>query len=133
MSLATKGDAMSQAEMTVQNIRTYSLIAGVANAVAVILGTITVVVFGVSTFGCGCLLIVFPLLHLLSCVIDFLAYVRLAQPPTTAVYSVTKTSAILDLASGFAIVPLIMGIMKLQLLGTETVREHFASTPHQRP
>lgn len=40
-----------------------------------------------------------------------------------------RTSAIMDLASGFAIVPLIMGIMKLQLLGTEPVREYFNAAP----
>jgi hypothetical protein len=118
---------MSQAELTAENIRTYTLIAGIANAVATILSTIGVVAAGIGTFGCGCVLIVFPILHLLACTIDFLAYTRLGQPPTAAVYSVVKTSAILDLASGFAIVPLIMGIMKLQLLGSESVREHFGA------
>jgi hypothetical protein len=103
----------------------YTLIAGIANAVATILGTIAVVAAGVSSFGCGCIFIVFPLLHLLACVIDFLAYTRLGQPPTAAVYSIARTSAIMDLASGFAIVPLIMGIMKLQLLGSQPVREYF--------
>lgn len=116
---------MSQAALTVQNIRTYTLIAGIANAVATILGTIGVLAAGISTFGCGCIFIVFPILHLLACIIDFLAYSRMGQPPTAAIYSTARTSAITDLASGFAIVPLIMGIMKLQLLGTEPVREYF--------
>jgi hypothetical protein len=116
---------MSQATLTVQNIRTYTLIAGIANAVATILGTIAVIGVGISTFGCGCLFVVFPILHLIACSIDFLAYSRLGQPPTAAIYSTVRTSAIMDLASGFAIVPLIMGIMKLQLLATEPVREHF--------
>jgi hypothetical protein len=120
---------MSQAALTVQNIRTYTLIAGIANAVATILSTIGVVAAGLSTFGCGCIFIVFPILHLAACVIDFLAYTRLGQPPTAAVYSTTRTSAIMDLASGFAIVPLIMGIMKLQLLGTEDVRQYFNNPP----
>jgi hypothetical protein len=118
---------MSQAELSAQNIRTYTLIAGIANAVATIVGTIGVVAAGVGTFGCGCVLVVFPLLHLLACVIDFLAYSRMGQPPTAAVYSIAKTSAVMDLASGFAIVPLIMGIMKLQLLGTEAVRDYFGA------
>lgn len=116
---------MSQAALTAQNVRTYTLIAGIANAVATILSTIGVVAAGIGTFGCGCVLIVFPIVHLLACIVDFLAYARLGQPPTAAVYSIAKTSAIMDLASGFAIVPLIMGIMKLQLLGTEPVREYF--------
>jgi len=116
---------MSQAQLSVQNIQTYTLIAGIANAVAVVLGTIAVIGLGVSTFGCGCLLIIFPILHLAACIIDFMAYSRLSQPPSAAVYSFAKTSAVMDLASGFAIVPLIMGIMKLQLLGNEAVREYF--------
>lgn len=116
---------MSQAELTAQNIRTYTLIAAIANTVATILGTVAVIAFGVGTFGCGCILIVFPVLHLLAAIIDFLAYSRLGGPPTAAVYSTAKTSAVMDLASGFAIVPLIMGIMKLQLLGNEEVRRYF--------
>ena len=120
---------MSQAEITAQNVRTYSLIAGIANGVATILGTIAVFAAGVSTLGCGCVLIVFPILHLVACAIDFLAYARLGDAPTAATYSTAKTSAILDLASGFAIVPLIMGIMKLQLLGTEEIRAYFGAAP----
>lgn len=120
---------MSQAELTAQNIRTYTLISGIANAVATILGTIGVLAAGISTFGFGCVLIVFPILHLAAAAIDFLAYTRLGQAPTAAVYSIAKTSAIMDLASGFAIVPLIMGIMKLQLLATEPIREYFNAAP----
>jgi hypothetical protein len=116
---------MAQPEVTAQNIRTYTLIAGIANAVATIIGTILVFGVGVSTFGCGCVLIVFPILHVVACIIDFLAYARLGEPPAPAVYSIAKTSAIMDLVSGFAIVPLIMGIMKLQLLADDAVRQHF--------
>lgn len=120
---------MSQAELTVQNIRTYTLIAGVANAVATILSVIFVIAVGVSTFGCGCVFIVFPILHLAACIIDFMAYAKLGEAPTMAVYSFAKTSAVMDLVSGVALVPLIMGIMKLQLLGTEPVREYFNTAP----
>jgi hypothetical protein len=120
---------MSQAALTAQNIRTYTLIAGIANGVATVLGTIGVLAAGISTFGCGCIFIVFPILHLAACIIDFLAYSRLGDAPSAAVYSTARTSAIMDLASGFAIVPLIMGIMKLQLLGTEPVREYFNAAP----
>jgi len=116
---------MSQAELTVQNIRTYTLVVGIANAVAAVVGTIVVIGVGVSTLGCGCVLVVFPILHLAACVIDFMAYARLNETPTPAVYAFVKTSAVMDLVSGFAIVPLIFGIMKLQLLGTEEVRRHF--------
>jgi hypothetical protein len=111
--------------LTVQNIRTYTLIAGIANGVATIIGMIIVIGAGVSTFGYGCIFIIFPVIQLAASIIDCLAYSKLGQPPSEMVYSTTKTSAILDLASGFAIVSLIMGIMKLQLLGTEGIREHF--------
>lgn len=120
---------MSQTALTVQNISTYTLIAAIANAVASILSTVGVVAVGVSTFGCGCIFVVFPVLHLAASVVDFLAYSRLGEAPTAAIYSTARTSAIMDLASGFAIVPLIMGIMKLQLLGTEAVREYFNAPP----
>jgi hypothetical protein len=116
---------MSDAVLTVQNIRTYTLIAAIANAIAGVAGTIGVLAAGASTFGCGCVLIVFPILHTAACIIDFIAYSKLGQPPEPTHYSTLRTSAFLDLASGFAVVPLIMGIMKLQLLNTEQVRRHF--------
>jgi hypothetical protein len=116
---------MPQLELTVQNIRTYTLIAGIANALGAILGTVGVVVFGASTLGCGCVFIIFPVLHLAACLFDFLAYARLGESPSPPAYSTAKTSAIFDLLSGVAIVPLIMGIMKLQLLGSEEVRAYF--------
>ena len=118
---------MSDAVLTVQNIRTYTLIAAIANAIAAVGGTIFVVAAGASTFGCGCLLIVFPILHTAACVIDFVAYSKLGQPPEPTHYATLRTSAFMDLSSGLAIVPLIMGIMKLQLLNTEAVRKHFGA------
>jgi hypothetical protein len=123
---------VSQAELTVQNVRTYSLVAGIANAVATVIGTLVVIGVGASTFGCGCIFAVFPILHLVACVIDFIAYSRLSGAPTPATYSFAKMSAVMDLVSGFAIVPLIFGIMKLQLLGTEEVRLHFSTAAPPR-
>lgn len=116
---------MSQAELTANNIRTYSLVAGIANGVAFLLGLAAVIAAGLSTFGCGCLLIFLPLISLAACIVDFLAYGRLGAPPTSQTFSLARTSAIMDLLACFALVPLIMGILKLQLLNTEEVRTYF--------
>ena len=119
---------MSQAELTVKNVQTYSLVAGIANAVAAILGVLAVIGVGASTCGVGCLFIVFPIVNVVAAIIDFMAYARMNQPPTPQLYSFVKTSAVFDLVACFALVPLVMGIMKLQLLGTEEVRQYFHST-----
>lgn len=116
---------MSQPELTAKTIRTYALVGAIANGVIFILGLISVVAAGISTFGCGCLLIVLPLMNLAAGIVDLLAYNRLDGPPTPQAYSTAKTSAIMDLFACFAIVPLIMGIMKLQLLNNEEVRAYF--------
>jgi hypothetical protein len=120
---------MSQIELTLKNVQTYSLVAGIANAVATILGILAVIGVGVSTFGCGCVFIVFPIISLVVAIIDFIAYSRMNQPPTPQIYSFVKASAVFDCVACFALVPLVMGIMKLQLLGTEEVRQHFYSAP----
>jgi hypothetical protein len=118
-----------QAALTVNNIRTYTLVAGIANAIAFLLGVVVVIALGASTFGCGCLLVVLPLIHLAVCIVDFIDYGRLADAPTPQTYALTRTSAVMDLLACFALVPLIMGILKLQLLNTEDVRAHFNVGP----
>ena len=120
---------MSQIELTLKNVQTYSLIAGIANAVAAVIGIVLVIGAGVSTFGCGCIFVVFPITNLIVSIIDFMAYARMNQTPTPQIYSFLRMSAIFDCIACFALVPLIMGIMKLQLLGTEEARQHFHAAP----
>ncbi|HEV7242470.1 MAG TPA: hypothetical protein VGQ36_24790 [Thermoanaerobaculia bacterium] len=60
-----------------------------------------------------------------AAIFDFITYFRLNRPITPAVYSSVKMSAVTDLAASLALVPLIMGIMKLSILGDEDVQRHF--------
>ncbi|HEX7154764.1 MAG TPA: hypothetical protein VF618_24990 [Thermoanaerobaculia bacterium] len=119
---------MPAIDVSVRNLQTYTLISGIANSLAVAIGLVSVTIAGLGTCGVGCLLVVLPMIHLAGAIIDFMAYSRLDQPPSIAVYSATKISAIADLTAGLAIVPLIMGIMKLSILGDEEVQRHFGLT-----
>ena len=54
---------MPEPQVITRNIQTYTIVAAIANSVAFIVGTVLVIGAGISTFGCGCLLIVLPLVQ----------------------------------------------------------------------
>lgn len=111
--------------LTLKNLRTYYLVAGIANSVAFLVGLISVIVAGISTLGCGCLLIFLPLINLTVLIFDFASYVKATQPPSPRIYSFLKLTSIFDMVACFAIVPLIMGILSIQILGRSEVYRYF--------
>ncbi len=116
---------MSELETALQNLKTYYLISGIANALAFLIGTFAVVIFGIVTFGCGCVFIVLPFINAVVMVFDFVAFSRVAQPPDPAAYSLLRAASILDVVAGFVVVPLVMGLLNLQILARPEVYARF--------
>jgi len=116
---------MDEAQLQLQNLRTYFLVSGIANIVAFLIGTISVIAAGLGTLGCGCLLGVLPLINLGVMVFDFVAYSRALQTPTPQLHGFLKTCAIFDMLALFALIPLIMGILNIQILGRPDVHAYF--------
>jgi hypothetical protein len=65
------------------------------------------------------------LINLTVMIFDFTAYSRVFQQATPQLYSFLKMCSIFDMVAGFALVPLIMGILNIQILGRPDVYEHF--------
>ncbi len=116
---------MSELGTALQNLKTYYLVSGIANALAFLIGSFAVVTFGILTFGCGCIFIVLPFINCVVMVFDFVAFSRVAQPPDPAAYALLRTTSILDLVAGFAVVPLVMGLLNLQILARSDVYARF--------
>jgi len=112
-------------EAALGSLKTYYLISGIANAVAMVVGTVAIVIGGAMTCGVGCLLLFLPLINIVVMVFDFVASSKVSQAPSAKTYSFLRTASILDIVACFAVIPLIMGILSLQILGKPEVRRYF--------
>lgn len=124
---------MHEVHLQIRNLRTYFLVAGIANAFVFVTGTVAVILAGITTLGCGCLLGVLPLISATVMVFDFVAYSRALQEPTPQLYSFLKMCAIFDMIALFALVPLIMGILNVQILGRPDVYAYFHRESQPEP
>lgn len=116
---------MKEIQLQLRNLRTYFLVAGLANLVAFLVGVVSVILAGVGTMGCGCLLGFLPLINLGVMIFDFLAYSRALRPPTPQLHGFLRMCAIFDMVALFVLVPLIMGVLNLQILGRPDVYAYF--------
>ena len=114
---------------SLENCRTYFLVCGIVNLIAAIVWALVTLFGGLATCFFGCLLVVFPILHFAVMIFDFIAASRLSSPPTPGTYSFLKLTAILDIVAGLAVVPLILGILNLQLLARPEIYAHFHGDP----
>lgn len=116
---------MEPVQVLVNNIRTHFLIAAIGNGVALVAGTIGVLVAGAATCGIGCLLFFLPLINVAVLITDLIAMSKIKESPSPSVYSFLKMASIFDIFACFALVPLVMGILNLQLLGKPEVHTYF--------
>lgn len=112
-------------EAALGSLKTYYLISGIANAIAMVVGTVAILVGGAMTCGVGCLLLFLPLINVGVMVFDFVASSKVSQAPSPRIYSFLRTASILDIVACFAVIPLIMGILSLQVLGKPEIRRYF--------
>lgn len=118
---------MGSVDLMLKNVKTYFLVSAIANIVAFLVGVFTVIFAGLGTCGLGCVLIVLPLINLAVMIFDFIAFSRVLDPPSPKAYSFLKMVAIFDMLAGFAVVPLIMGILNTQSLARPEIHAHFHS------
>jgi len=123
---------MDQIQVLLNALKTNFLISCIANGAVFILGVIFVLVLGLTTCGLGCLLIFVPFINLTVMILDIIAMGMVVKPPSASNYSFLKFTSICEIVAFVGIVPLVMGILTLQKLGTPEVYEYFhpaASTP----
>jgi hypothetical protein len=119
---------MNAETLAVNNLKTYFLVSAIANAVAIVVGGISVLLTGLATCGIGCVFIFLPLINTTVMVFDIIAYSKASEPPSPEIYSFLRMAAILDLLACFFLVPLVMGILNLQILGRPEIYAYFHGT-----
>lgn len=116
---------MEAIQSTLNTSRTYFLVCGIVNLVAGAFWATMTLIGGLVTCGLGCLLIFLPMIHLTVMIFDFVAASRFSSPPTPGTLTFLKFVAVMDILTGLAVVPLILGILNLLLLTRPEVYAHF--------
>jgi len=114
-----------QISLVLNNMKTYYLISAIGNGIFFLIGSITVLLTGLSTCGLGCVLGLFPIINIAVMIMDIIAMQKLGERPSRDVYSYLKVTSIFDIVACFALIPLIMGVLNLQNLGKPEVYEYF--------
>jgi hypothetical protein len=116
---------MERIEVILDNLRTHFMISAIGNAVAFVFGVVGVIAAGTATCGVGCLFFFLPVVNLTVMIFDFLSMSKVRQPASPKGYSFLKMASIFDIFACLAVVPLIMGILNLQILGKPEVYAYF--------
>ncbi|GEM_PF-3416590 len=121
------GSPPTAAADILRNVKTYFIVSAITNGLAAILWLLGALLIGISTLGCGCVLLVVPILNIVAIVFDIMSISKLNAAPSPNNYSSLKTATYLDIASilTFNVIGLVMGILNMQNLGRNEVREYF--------
>lgn len=106
--------------------KTFFLISGILNALAVAGWGGTTILGGLSTCGIGCILGFLPIINLIACILDFMAYSKLNNLNQPGTASTMKNAAIMDIVTILTgnVVSLIFGILILQYLNNPHVDKY---------
>jgi hypothetical protein len=103
--------------------KTFFLISAIVNILILLGWGGTTVLGGIATCGIGCLLGALPILNLVSCILDFMAYSKLNSMNQPGTAGTMKNAAIMDIVTVVTgnVVSLIFGILILQYLNSPSV------------
>lgn len=101
-----------------QTTKTFFLISGIIN-ICILLGwSGWTILGGLVTCGVGCLMGFIPLINLVACIMDFLAYTKLNSLNQPGLFKTIQLTAIIDIVTILSgnVVSLIFGILILNYL-----------------
>ncbi len=103
--------------------KTFFLISGIVNILVLLGWGGTTIFTGLITCGFGCLMGLVPLINLLSCILDFIAYNKLNNLVTPGLYNTMQLTAIVEIVTILTgnIVSMIFGILILNYINNPEV------------
>ena len=106
-----------------QTSKTFFLISGIINILVLLGWGGTTIFTGLVTCGIGCLFGVVPVINIVSCILDFMAYNRLSNLDVPGTYKTLQFASILEIVTILTgnIVSLIFGIINLNNLNNPAV------------
>ena len=111
----------------IQTTKTFLLISAIVN-IFIFLGWGGTALFtGIVTCGFGCFMGLVPIINVIGCVMDFIAYNKLNSLKQSGTYGTVQFAAIIQIVTILTgnIVSMIFGIITLQNLGKDSVKNFF--------
>ncbi|MBL7129375.1 MAG: hypothetical protein ISS16_10395 [Ignavibacteria bacterium] len=111
----------------IQTTRTFFLISAIVN-IFIFLGWGGTALFtGIVTCGFGCFMGLIPVINVIGCVMDFIAYNKLNSLKQSGTYGTVQFAAIIQIVTILTgnIVSMIFGIITLQNLGKDNMKNFF--------
>ena len=105
-------------------LRTFFLISGILNGISGVVWAAYTIIGGIAFCGLGCVLGFLPVINIIACVMDFIAFNRLSALNRSGTYSTVKFAAIFDIISILTgnLVSMIFGIISLTTLSNEDLK-----------
>ncbi len=103
--------------------KTFFLVSGIVNIMVLLGWGGTTFFTGLVTCGFGCLIGFIPLINIVSCILDFMAYNKLNNLATPGLYSTMQFTAIVEIVTILSgnVVSLIFGILILNYINNPAV------------
>ncbi len=110
-----------------QTCRTLFLVSGIINALACLIWLFSASSIALLTCGLGCVLYAAPILNIISCVFDFMAYARFNNLSYPGTENLLRNSAIIEIVTILTSngISMIIGIINLVFLNDVEVKKYF--------
>ncbi|MDZ4712884.1 MAG: hypothetical protein SGI89_11255 [bacterium] len=107
-----------------QTAKTFFLVSGILNILGFLGWGTTTVIGGIATCGAGCLMGFLPVINIVSCIMDFIAYNKLNNLNQKGTFSTVQTASIFQIVTILSgnIVSFVFGIITLNNIGKESVK-----------
>lgn len=119
------GNIVEQINLT----KTFFLVSAIVNLVFALGWIIYVVIFGLFTCGLMCLFGIIPVINVIACVMDFIAYNKLNGLDQRGTYNTLQFASIFDIITILSGNPasMIFGILTLINIGNPEMKNYFVS------
>jgi len=107
-------------------LKIFFLISAILNILFGISWVVYTLIGGIITCGIGCLFGIIPVLNIIACVMDFVAYNKLNSQNRTGTYGSVQFAAIFDIVTVITgnIASMIFGIIALVFLNNNDVKAY---------
>ena len=104
--------------------RTFFLISAILNLLFAIGYGATTVAGGLASFGCGCLMGFIPVINIVACIMDFIAYNKINNLNQTGTFSTMQFASIMEIVciATRNLVSMIFGIININYLNNPNVK-----------
>lgn len=108
----------------IQTSKIFFLISAIINILAFLGWGGTTLIGGIATCGFGCLIGLLPIINVVGCVMDFIAYNKLNKLNVSGTFSTVQFASIIQIITILTgnVVSLIFGIISLQNFSKDTVK-----------